>query len=254
MSSTTPLDQEYLRGRLLDLGQRFIGFDKVVEVESSRAKKIESERAEILFNRISEMEKQVHGEIRNRTEMNREFQDQIELFCNTIIAKMSNRVSKRVERILAEIELMQTRLTTLERGQKQFRGELPSKLQVDTAALVKELQDSRARLEDEVSMWRAREEALIRKIELTNKNTLVQVDKFSRMQTDMVSHLYTDLEKLRKRKDNKSEYFIRSISELRQSLQLEEENRKFSDQEILSAVKNYTKLLQRGLQQVINSS
>ncbi len=247
-------DQEHLRGRLLEMGQRFIGFDKVVEAESVRAKKIESERSEILYNRISETEKLVYLEIRNRTEMNREFQDQIEMFCNTIIEKMSTRISKRVERILADIELMQTRLVTLERGQQQFRGELPSKLQVDTAALVKELQDSKTRLDEEVSMWRAREEALLRKIDLTQKNVSVQIDTFSKFQTDIAANVHLDMDRLKKRSDNKSEYFIHNIADIRQSLQLEEENRKYSDDEILNAVKNYTKILQRGLQQVINSS
>lgn len=247
-------DQEHLRGRLLDLGQRFIGFDKVIEAESVRAKKIESERSEILFARISEAEKMVHLEIRNRTEMNRQFQDQIELFCNTIIDKMSHRISKRVERILGDIELMQTRCVTLERGQQQFRGELPSKLQVDTAALVKQLQDSRNQLEEEVSMWRAREEALVRKIDLIQKNISVQIDKFSRFQADIAENVQSDMDKLKKRSDSKAEYFIRCIAETRQNLQLEEENRKYSDEEIMNAVKNYTRILQRGLQQVINSS
>lgn len=242
---------ERLRSQLLNLGERFIGFDKLVETESLRAKKLDEERNQLIFSRIEEVEKLIFLEIKNRTEMNKEFQSQIELFCNTVIEKMTSRIARRVEKILSEIEMIETRLTTLERGQQQFRGELPSKLQVDTAALVKEMNDAKARLQEDVGMWRAREEALVRKIEVTMKNVFLSVDKYTNVEEELVRKIRADMEKLATKKSNKNEHVIKSISEIRQSVQLEEENRKFSDEEIMNAINNYTVVLQRGLQQVI---
>ncbi len=250
--SESHVKNERLRSQLLNLGERFIGFDKLMETEAMRSKKIDEERKDLIFARIEEVEKLIFLEIKNRTEMNREFQSQIELFCNTVIEKMTARIARRVEKVLAEIEMIETRLTTLERGQQQFRGERPSKLQVDTAALIKEMNDAKNKLiQEDVPMWRAREEALVRKIEMTMKNVFLCVDKYSNVEEEIVRKIRSDMEKLSTKKSNKNEIIVKSISEIRQSIQLEEENRKFSDEEIMNAINNYTGSLQRGLQQVI---
>ena len=252
MSNQSLRSNERLRSQLLNLGERFIGFDKMMETEAVRSKKIDEERKDLIFARIEEVEKLIFLEIKNRTEMNREFQSQIELFCNTVIEKMTARIARRVEKVLAEIEMIETRLTTLERGQQQFRGELPSKLQVDTAALIKEMNDAKTKLlQDDVPMWRAREEALVRKIDMTMKNVFLSIDKYTSLEDEIVRKISTDMDKLATKKSTKNEVIVKSISEIRQSVQLEEENRKFSDEEIMNAINNYTGSLQRGLQQVI---
>jgi len=252
MSNQSLRSNERLRSQLLNLGERFIGFDKMMETEAVRSKKIDEERKDLIFARIEEVEKLIFFEIKNRTEMNREFQSQIELFCNTVNEKMTARIARRVEKVLAEIEMIETRLTTLERGQQQFRGELPSKLQVDTAALIKEMNDAKTKLlQDDVPMWRAREEALVRKIDMTMKNVFLSIDKYTSLEDEIVRKISTDMDKLATKKSTKNEVIVKSISEIRQSVQLEEENRKFSDEEIMNAINNYTGSLQRGLQQVI---
>jgi hypothetical protein len=248
---STEIRNERLRSQLLNLGERFIGFDKLIEHESMRTRRVDEERRDIIFSRIDEVEKLIFLEIKNRTEMNKEFQSDIELFCNTVIEKMTSRIARRVEKILAEIEMIETRLVTLERGQQQFRGELPSKLQVDTAALVKELSETKLKLEQDVVFWRAREEALVRKIDITMKNVFVSMEKYQMLEEDMIKKMNVDLDRLGAKKATKSDYIIKTISDIRQSVQLEEENRKFSDQEILNAINSYTLVLQRGLQQVI---
>ena len=66
------MKDERLRNQLLNLGERFIGFDKLIESESIKARKnLDSERSEILYDRISEIEKLKYLEIKSRTEMNR---------------------------------------------------------------------------------------------------------------------------------------------------------------------------------------
>jgi len=106
-------------------------------------------------------------------------------------------------------------------------------------------------LQDDVPMWRAREEALVRKIEMTMKNVFLSIDKYVNVEEQIVGKIRSDMEKLATKKSSKNEIIVKSISEIRQSIQLEEENRKFSDEEIMNAINNYTGSLQRGLQQVI---
>ena len=106
--SSAQIKNERLRSQLLNLGERFIGFDKLMETEAMRSKKIDEERKDLIFARIEEVEKLIFLEIKNRTEMNREFQSQIELFCNTVIERMTARIARRVEKVLAEIEMIET--------------------------------------------------------------------------------------------------------------------------------------------------
>ena len=242
-----------LRGQLLQLGERFIGFDKLVEAETRKAKRAEAERAEILVSRINELEKSVHAEIRTRAESNKQFQADIESFSNTVFEKMQNRVAKRLERILGELDMSESRCATLERGQQQFRGEVPSKLQVDTAALIKEMNELRAKLDGDVKIWRAREDAVMRKIDLTLKNIMGELDKFESIETDLLNRAKADLSKLGTNNQTKQKTIIEEISQIRQSIQLEEENRKFADAEILNAVNSYTGVLQKGLRDIVSA-
>ena len=236
-----------LRSQLLNLGERFIGFDKVVEAESLKAKRAEEERNGIIIDRVFEAEKLVHAEIRARTESNKQFQSEIEVFCNTVLEKMQHRVARRMDKLLSQIEMMDTRCVTLERGQQQFRGELPSKLQVDTAALIREMNGLKSKLQEDVVVWRAREEALVRKMDMALKSIFVSLKK-----SDGLLNVKSDLEKLAKPSPNR-EMIISEISRIRQQIQIEEESRKYSDTEISSAIISYTKVLQKGLQQVVRN-
>jgi hypothetical protein len=240
-----------LRSQLLHLGERFIGFDKLLEAEARNAKRIDAKRTDLLISAINELEKCVHNEIRTRAEANRQFQSDIELFSNTVFEKMQNRVAKRLERLLAELDTLETRCVTLERGQQQFRGEIPSKLLVDTAALVKEMNGLKARLEDDIKVWRAREDAVLRKIEGTVKNVVVDVEKFESLENDILSKIKHDMGRLARDSDIKRQTMIDEISEVRQSVQLEEENRKYADAEILTAVNSYSGVLQKSLHDVV---
>lgn len=240
-----------LRGQLLNLGERFIGFDKLVEAESIKAKRLDSEKSELIVSRVYEAEKLVHSEIRARTEANRQFQSEIELFCNTVLEKMQNRVARRLEKILAQIEVMDTRCLTLERGQQQFRGELPSKLQVDTAALVKEMNGLKTRLADDVAIWRTREDAMMRKIDSNMKQLFVLMEKGGSSGSQLLDKVTHDLKNVSIQRKNKSDLLISEISRIRQDIQIAEESRKFADSEILNAINSYTGILQKGLQQVI---
>jgi hypothetical protein len=139
----------------------------------------------------------------------------------------------------------------LERGQQQFRGEIPSKLLVDTAALIKEMSSVKSRLHDDIEIWRAREAAVLRKIESTVKDVVVEIDKFEIGQNDKISKVKQDLSKLSGDNEVRRQTIVDEISEIRQLLQIEEENRKFADAEILTAVSSYSSVLQRGLRDVI---
>ena len=240
-----------LRNQLLHLGERFIGFDRLVEAETRNARRVDAKRTDVLLQGIDELEKGIHNEIRSRSEANRQFQADIEQFSNTVFEKMQNRVAKRLERILAELDTLETRSATLERGQQQFRGEIPSKLLVDTAALIKEMNSLKSKLHDDIEIWRAREAAVLRKIESTVKDVVVEIDKFEVGQNDKISKVKHDLGKLSGDSEVRRQTIIDEISEIRQLLQIEEENRKYADAEILTAVSSYSSVLQKGLRDVV---
>ena len=149
--------------------------------------------------------------------------------------------------------MLETRCHTLERGLQQFRGEVPSKLLVDTAALVKEMNDLKSALEDDVQVWRAREVALMRKIDGAMKNVVLAVEKFESVEAELLGKVRADMQQLTSTTHVKHETIVGEISLIRQSIQLEEETRKYADAEILAAVNSYSGVLQKGLKDLVDT-
>ena len=115
------------------------------------------------------------------------------------------------------------------------------------------MNELRAKLDGDVKIWRAREDAVMRKIDLTLKNIMGELDKFESIETDLLNRAKADLSKLGTNNQTKQKTIIEEISQIRQSIQLEEENRKFADAEILNAVNSYTGVLQKGLRDIVSA-
>merc|ERR1711972_1077947 len=93
------------------------------------------------------LEKAMNSEIRRRVDANQQVQSLTESLANDMLERLQSSIIVRIEKLASSIESLTLRCTALEKGIAQFRGELPSKLQVDTAALVKEISELRRHME-----------------------------------------------------------------------------------------------------------
>jgi hypothetical protein len=217
-----------VRDKLISIGENFIGFDKLLESE----KKIGNDEIEI---KIRNLDKLIKNEIQNRNEDNKKFKLEIENFVNSILLQFQRRINKKLTKIFEFIEILETRVITLERGMAQFRGELPSKLQVDTAALVRDITEFKTRLTNEELIWKSREEAVSEKMK------------------EVMNRIFSNIEIIENNKiNNNFQNFITSeLAEIRNLAAIETETRKSSDDEIFRAIENYTESLQTGIRRIV---
>merc|ERR1712151_108909 len=106
----------------------------------------------------------MNSEIKRRVEANKQVQSLTESLANDMLQRLQSNILVRIEKLASSIETLTLRCTSLEKGISQFRGELPSKLQVDTAALVKEISELRRHMEADRKSRIERDTALLRRL------------------------------------------------------------------------------------------
>merc|ERR1712187_600678 len=87
-----------------------------------------------------------------------------EQLANDMLQRLQSNITVRIEKLASSIESLTLRCSSLEKGISQFRGELPSKLQVDTAALVKEISELRRQMELDRKSRIERDTVLLRRL------------------------------------------------------------------------------------------
>ena len=157
-------DREKLRNKLVDVGQRFVGFDKILEEETVKRKQTESSRVAGVQDGLLKLESAMNSEIKRRVDANKQVQLYTENLANSMLDRLQSTILQRIEKIASSLETLSLRTSALEKGISQFRGELPSKLQVDTAALVKEISQLRTQMEQEQQKRIEGDTALLRRV------------------------------------------------------------------------------------------
>merc|ERR1719247_3861732 len=136
-----PESVDKLRGKLLDLGSSFVGFDKVVEQDTFRRRQVEQQRIQEVLDGLARLEKAVDVEIRRRIDMNKATEDGMEKLLSDMLNTIQGRILQRFDRICQSMETLFERCSTLERGIQQLRGELPTKHQVESNHLVHSIRE-----------------------------------------------------------------------------------------------------------------
>merc|ERR1719158_2367616 len=88
---------------------------------------------------VMKLEKAMNCEIKRRVDANKQVHMLTEHLANDMLERLQSNILVRVEKLAISIESLTLRCTALEKAISTFKGELPSKLQVDTACLVKEI-------------------------------------------------------------------------------------------------------------------
>merc|ERR1711870_44407 len=95
---------------------------------------------------------------------NKQVQGLTEHLANEMLERLQSNILIRIEKLASSIESLTLRCSSLEKGIAQFRGELPSKLEVDTAALVKEISELRRHMEADRKSRIERDTVLLRRV------------------------------------------------------------------------------------------
>ncbi|CAE8588971.1 unnamed protein product, partial [Polarella glacialis] len=157
-------ERERLRNKLVDVGQRFVGFDKVIEDDSVRRRLQEVKKFQAAQEGMARLEKALNTEIRKRVDTNKQVQALTEQLANDMLERLQKSLLVKIEKIGCSTEDLTRRCAVLEKGIATFRGSLPTKLQVDTAALVKEISELRRIMELDRKSRVDRDTGLLRRL------------------------------------------------------------------------------------------
>jgi len=252
-------DREKLRHKLVDVGQRFIGFDKSVEEDSVKRRTNEDGRLTDAASRIIKLEKAMNCEIKRRVDANKQVHQLTEHLANDMLERLQSNILVRVEKLAISIESLTLRAVSLEKAIAQFKGELPSKLQVDTACLVKEISglrkmadtDRRGRIDRDTSLLRRLAEMDSHEAMMLEKSSADQLRTFQQTKSE-IDGLARQAEMDKAESDSRTDRFrtfiLEEIAGMKNTLVTTGQARGQTDDEIVQAMTQYTHALQKGLQ------
>lgn len=247
-------ERDKLRTKLQDVGQRFIGFDKVIEEDTIKRRQAEVKKLAAAQEGLIKLERAMNNEIKRRVDANKQVQSLTEQLANDMLQRLQASIVVRIEKLAASIESLTLRCTALEKGIMQFRGELPSKLQVDTAALVKEISELRKQMETDRQSRIERDTALLRRLAEMESVEAAQFDQGADILVNNFDQLKAEIDGLARTdevSDTRTEKFrafmLEEIAGMKNTLTISSTARQQTDDEIVQAMNQYTNALQKGL-------
>lgn len=256
-------ERERLRNKLVDVGQRFVGFDKVCEEDTIKRRSKHGIRLTQASERFVKIEKAMNCEVKRRVEANKQVHALTEHLANDMLERLQSNILVRVEKLAISIESLTLRCTALEKAISQFKGELPSKLQVDTACLVKEISglrkqaelDRKGRIERDTGLLRRLAEMDSHEASMLEKSYAQQMLLFKRTKNEidgLARQAEMDKAESDSRTDKFRSFILEEIAGMKNSLVVATHARSQTDDEIVQAMTQYTHALQKGLQSANN--
>mmetsp|Transcript_110419 Transcript_110419/g.235859 ORF Transcript_110419/g.235859 Transcript_110419/m.235859 type:complete len:369 (+) Transcript_110419:123-1229(+) len=160
------LSSDRLRGRLLEVSSSFQTVDRKVEDDAKRRRELEQQQVREVTSVLERLQKMLSTETAKREEAAKESRQAIHRHVETMISGVQSRMLERFGRLSKSVESLCERCSIVERGIQQFRGELPTKLQVESASLKHAIRglsatvdsDRKARVEEDARLMRTIEE------------------------------------------------------------------------------------------------
>jgi len=245
--------------KLVDVGQRFIGFDKVIEEDTVKRRQQEIKKLAAAQVGLMKLERALNTEIKRRVDANKQVQCLTEQLANDMLQRLQSNILVRIEKLAASIESLTLRCTALEKGIGQFRGELPSKLQTDTAALVKEISELRRQMEVDRQSRIERDTALLRRLAEMESVEATHFEQGAMSLQTSFEQLKAEIDGLARTEevsDSRTEKFrafmLEEIAGMKNTLAISAQAREQTDDEIVQAMNQYTNALQKGLHSANN--
>eukprot|EP00747_Dinoflagellata_sp_TGD_P163058 gnl/TRDRNA2_/TRDRNA2_181351_c0_seq1.p1 gnl/TRDRNA2_/TRDRNA2_181351_c0~~gnl/TRDRNA2_/TRDRNA2_181351_c0_seq1.p1 ORF type:complete len:338 (+),score=80.84 gnl/TRDRNA2_/TRDRNA2_181351_c0_seq1:54-1016(+) len=253
------VDQVKMRNKLIDVGQRFIGFDKVIEEDTVKRRDAEIKRLTAVQQELVTVEKALNLEIKRRVDANKQVQMGTEVLANDMLERLQSGVLVRIDKLATSIESLTLRCTALEKGIAQFRGELPSKLQIDTAALVKEISALRNHMDIDRAARIERDTALLRRLTEVETSDNIKFEQGLSSVIREMDSIKAEIDNLARTEDgyvtigsdSRTEKFrafiLEEIAGMKNTLAVTAQAREQTDDEMVQAMNQYTNALQKGL-------
>lgn len=240
-----------LRSKLLEMGTTFLGFEKVVEEDTVRRRHIEQQRIQEVLDGLQKLEKRLNVEIKRRMEANTNSEEVMEKLLSDMLIRVQGRIIERFELMMQSIESLFTRLSTLERGIQQFKGELPTNLQVETASLAQAIRELSTNFEDDRRQRLEIDQLLMKRVEESDCSVDMRIEQELATLERCAETLQSDLEDFSAEVDApvppKWAGLLENLAQTRSGITQEAQKRENVDDQVVQAINQYTSALQRTL-------
>jgi len=241
-----------IRAQLVSVGESFVGFDKSIAEDAKRRRGREAAEAREIEAALLRLTEEVTNEVRARVYDVRDLQKFAEAACNAMLESIQDNAIRQIAAAAETIEATQGRILTLERAISQFKGDLPSKLQVDAAALFKEAAAAKLAAEQMKGLGRKIEAELAGKLEDMAASATRAIEQSRGIAELRFNEAKTESENLIKPRNCSEEekfrdFILQEFSAIKTAMVLETEQRQKSDTEILDAIQFYSDALRRSI-------
>merc|ERR1712232_1023290 len=189
-----------------------------------------------------------------RTESVAEAQQTIDRTLGGMMGCFQSKIMERFDRIAQSVASLGERCSTLERGIQQFKGELPSKLQVETSNLKQAIKELMADLDgdrrlraDRDAQWSQKVQEAEYGIDIKMQQELSRFERCSETLQELIDEFASadgNAEMTRRRA-----VVLDYVSELKKMLDEEVKVREHTDDKVVEAINEYTSALHRNLQE-----
>jgi len=246
------LEKERLRGKLLELGSTFSELDRRVEEDAKQRRELEEQRLRDTMERLARLKAGIESEAGRREKANADLESRVDKLLGQMVSRVGKVLEDRTARLSRSVEDLCKRCSTVERGILQFRGDVPSKLRVDAAALkhdiralAAEVQDDRKRRADEdARLWKDLED-FERRADAGMQQEVTQLER----QREVLQEFIDEFASAERSRDlQRSRAFVQdSVEALERELAGEVAAREKADDQVVLAINEYAAWLHRSL-------
>lgn len=249
---------DQIRNRLLQVGSSFVNLDRQVEEDAKRRRELEQRRLDEIMNALSKLEQRLMDEAASREHDSQKTTEAAEHFLKEAVAEVQSKIATRFSHLTRSIESLCDRCASVERGIQQFRGEVPTKLKVETHALRHLLSemafafqaDIKQRADKDLSLQRAVEEAGF-DLDSAMQQELTHLERRGESLQEIIDVFAAskDSQELKRLQA----FVVDGIADIRTSLEAEARIREAADDQVVQAINEYTSTLHRSLSTANNA-
>lgn len=241
-----------VREQLLAVGSSFADFDASVKEDVRRRKTVAEERRHSMLKSMDAIETVLQREAQQRADEDRFTHANIQKSLSDMLTGLQSKVSERFDTLTRSVESVHQRCLALERGIQQFRGQLPSKLEVDTSATSRGVKELAAQFEAHCKQTAQKDQHILQSIAEAHFGVDLQVERsLSQMErrTEMLQELIDELAQ-EEETPHRTPFEIdvlEQIAALKGQLSDESAARETADDAIIQAIDEYVEVMGRSL-------
>jgi SF-assemblin/beta giardin len=239
-----------IKSKLIAVNEEFAGFDRAFQAEQRKRELKQQQILDHLHNRALKLQESLASEVKARSEDMKQLQALTEIAANAVLERIQESFMRELAVSVGQYEQLNNRLVNLENSMKQFTGELPSSLLVESAQLMKQASLMKSKCEELSSLMGDREHAFQKRISEFIQRNERNFNHSASENDRKLEELAADAEDLSKPHDSSKEdqfrdFVIDEFSNVKAACILETEARLKADNEILEAIQFYSDALKK---------